>query len=162
MLRKKIIGKGDHADVVHIGNGQVIKAFKRIPHSMTKVLDWTDHDAMTRATFRVEERAYKRLAEFPDLELFAPKFFKSVDPIKYLGLNDKHASKYVTGCGILLEYIPGTASKLADLEPEIEKKVDAFLNRFRIQAEIADIHVWDASCFVPGARAEFTVIDFAT
>ena len=67
---------------------------------------------------------------------------------------------FVQGCGLLLERIPGRDRKFAELEPGLEIRVDAVLRSMQDRIGIDD--PWDGSCFVPGSRAAFTLIDFAT
>jgi hypothetical protein len=152
------ISSGASADVFAIGNGQVLKAFRRKPHISGRVSDWRDHDAMTRAEFRAEVRSYERLQRFPELERFIPKYFGEADPIALLQHVADAASLYIAECGLVLEYIPGVASKLVYLERTIRAEVESVLERFHNEVQIG--HVWDSSCFVPGTRAKFTIIDF--
>ena len=63
------------------------------------------------------------------------------------------------GCGIRLERITGKARKLAHLNQEQQSRVTAVL--WQIIDAIEPGNVWDSSCFFPGSRAEFTVVDFA-
>ena len=113
---------------------------------------------MTRAEFRSEARAYERLQAFPELELFAPKYFGRADPTEVPLKRPDAATKYLRGCGLVLEHIFGVPAKLAHVEPVLQSKAEAVLKRFRYEVDIRN--VWDASCFIPGSRAEFTVIDF--
>lgn len=159
-LPVNIIGNGASADIYTLGNGRVLKAFLRKSYTEAAVVDWADHDAMTKAEFRFEALSYERLQFFHKLEIFAPKFFGRADPIKLLSDDPGAESRYVEGCGLLLEYIPGAALKLARLDLLIKLRVEELLERFRDVLGIRD--VWDGSCFIPGNRAEFTVIDFAT
>lgn len=154
------IARGASANVFAIGSGRVLKAFRRKAHTSGPVSEWRDHDAMTRAEFRAEARAYEWLQKYPELERFVPRYFGEADPIALLPHVGNAASCYIAKCGLILEYIPGVASKLVHLEPSIRAKVEDFLERFQEEAQMGD--VWDSSCFVPGTRAEFTVVDFGT
>lgn len=134
-----------------------MKAFRRRTHTNDVVHDWTDHDAITKAQFRGEALAYERLQSLDSLAVYAPQYFGRVDPLAVLG-TDGH-QRYVAPCGIVLEFIPGRAKKLAHLDPATEVRVAEIVEQFRDSLGIDN--VWDASCFVPGSRADFTVIDFA-
>ena len=68
-------------------------------------------------------------------------------------------TRYIADCGFVLEYIPGTPIKLVHLNPTIRCQVEDLLERFEEEVRLG--HVWDSSCFVPGTRADFAVIDFA-
>jgi hypothetical protein len=59
----------------------------------------------------------------------------------------------------VLEFIPGRAQKFAHLDVVTEKKVAEVVEQFRDSLGVDN--VWDGSCFVPGIRAPFAVIDFA-
>src|ERR1035438_10170625 len=101
-----VIASGADADILTLGNGRVVKAFLRKSHTEAAVVDWADHDAMTKAAFRAEAQSYERLQALPELEIFAPKYFGRTDPIKLLSEYPEAESRYITGCGLLLEYIP--------------------------------------------------------
>src|SRR4051812_29093726 len=129
--RREVIASGAYADILALGGGRVLKAFRRKSQTAAPVLDWADHDAMTRAEFRAEARSYERLAAFPELELFAPRYFGRANPLDLLSEVADSPSRYVAGCGIVLEQIPGAASKLVDLEPSLQLRVEALLERYR-------------------------------
>jgi hypothetical protein len=154
------IASGASADVFAIGSGRVLKAFRRKAHTSGPVSEWRDHDAMTQAEFRGEARAYERLQKCPELERFVPRYFGEAGPIALLSHVADASSRYIATCGLILEHIPGVASKLDCLEPTMLATVEALLERFREEAQIGNAE--DSSCFVPGTRARFTVVDFGT
>lgn len=153
-----LLDRGGCADIFVLSQDRVLKAFRRRAHTNDIVHDWIDHDSITRAQFRAEARAYERLRSLHNLEIYAPKYFGRVDPVAYLD-PDAPADKYVPFCGILLELVPGRALKLAHLEPSVEVQVAVVVEQLRDALGLDQ--VWDASCFTPGSRAPFTVIDFA-
>jgi hypothetical protein len=147
---------GGSADVFLLSEDRVLKAFRRRRHTHEEVSGWADHDAITRAQFRAEARAYEQLQSSPSLEIYAPKYFGRVDPVEYLGSSEE---VYVRGCGIVLEFIPGRAQKFAHLDGFLEPQVAIVVEQMRDAFGLDQ--VWDGSCFVPGTRAPFTIIDFA-
>lgn len=150
---------GGCADIYELPDGRVLKAFRRRSHTYGFVESyWDDHDAITRAQFRAEALAYERLQALPDLEIYVPRYFGRLDPIEFLQLGPDDR-RYVRGCGLVLERIPGRAWKMAHLEEELEASASRVLEQIRDQLELEQ--VWDASCFSPGSRASFTLIDFA-
>jgi len=153
----KLIDRGGCADIYLLPEGRVMKAFRRRAHTNDIIHNWADHDAITKAQFRAEALAYERLQSLPALALYAPEYFGRADPLSILSA-DLH-EQYVPPCAILLEFIAGRATKLAHLDPATEERVAEIVERLRDSLKIDN--VWDASCFVPGSRAEFTVIDFA-
>jgi hypothetical protein len=153
----KLIDHGGCADIYLLPQGRVMKAFRRRAHTNDVVQDWTDHDAITKAQFRGEALAYEHLQSLPALAVYAPQYFGRADPLAILG-SDVH-ERYVPPCGIVLEFIAGRAQKLALLDPATEERVAEIVEQLKDSLKIDN--VWDASCFVPGSRADFTVIDFA-
>lgn len=152
--------RGGNADLFQVANARVLKAFRRKSYVVTAPVDWNDHDAITRVTFRAEARAYERLQQHPHLERYTPAYFGIAYPHRVLAALPEANARYVGGCGLLLEYIAGVAIKLSALEKELRRQVATVLIRFRDDVGISSI--WDASCFIPGSRALFTVIDFST
>lgn len=156
----RVIAQGAYADIISLGESRVLKAFRRKSYTALPVTEWADHDAITKAEFRAEAKAYENLANFPELKLYAPIYFGNVDPLDVLLELHDTKSLYVSGCGIIIEHIPGEAIKLAHLEESLKFKVEALLERFR--DEVGMGYVWESSCFFPGTHADFTVIDFDT
>lgn len=153
-----LVGVGGCADVIMLDEGRVLKAFRRIQHSDHLLIDWADHEAITRAKFRAEAHAYRDLAALPDLNPYVPKYFGVVDPMGLSCLRD--TSKYVAGCGLILEFISGSAKKLAYLDTSIRPDVEVIVER--LEETLGLEHASDGSCFVPGKNgAPFTLIDFA-
>jgi hypothetical protein len=159
MSELKILDRGGCADIFIMPEGRILKAFRRRSHTndLDLVQNWVDHDAVTRAQFRAEALAYERLQSFPALAMYAPRFFGLMDPLQLLGPGKEDS--YVHNCGLILEFIPGRAQKLAHLEKSVEEKVALIIEQIRDSLGLDQ--VWDASCFVPGSRTAFTVIDFA-
>lgn len=149
-----ILGKGGFADVLDLGDGKVVKAFRREEHNGSGA-DWRDEDLLTEELFAAEVRAYEKLATIPDLALFAPEYFGTIDP-HTLGVDPE---LYVQGCGIVMERIAGEAIKFGNLLPEIKNELLPLLCRFENEVTAGDVR--DCSCFIPGSRAEVTLIDFA-
>lgn len=158
MQTPKKISQGGFADIYRVSEDRVLKAFRRKPHANRPVTNWEDHDLVTEAHFRAERNAYEEIHRHSDLEKYIPRYFGEADPSRIIR-TESTDNEYVKGCGILMEYIPGEAIKLAHLEPNIQTEVELVVDQF---SEILNnVNVWDASCFCPGTRAKFTVIDFA-
>ena len=153
------IGNGDFADVFDMGDGTVVKAFRRLQHTGGDVGDWIDEDALTTELYAAEARAYERLQQICDLALFTPVYYGRIDPCNLPDLTAHEQCKYVSGCGIRLERISGTAVKFGLQDRERKEEMRGVLER--IETELAPGNVWDSSCFVPGSRQWFTLIDFA-
>lgn len=151
-----LIGSGAFADVFDLGDGTVVKAYKRISHS-GEVWDWQDHDALTVEMFAAEARAYETLRNIPDLAVYAPIFYGRSDPCSLV--DPKQAEEYVAGCGLVLEMIAGKDTKVASPHFPSKAEIEPILERFA--NEVTSGNVWDSSCFIPGSRAQFTFIDFA-
>jgi hypothetical protein len=66
---------------------------------------------------------------------------------------------HVEGCALRLERIPGQDTKIAHVSRPLQQVIETILEQIR--DAVGRINVWDCSCFIPGARTEFTVIDFA-
>lgn len=156
----RFLNYGDTADVFSLGNACVLKAFRRKAHSVHPVADWDEHDALTRAYFRAEVTTYERLQDLPELSLYVPQYYGHADPLQVLRDVPNVEARYVGGCGILMEKIHGPAVKVSRLEPAIQKEVKTILEEIRDRARAPN--VWDSSCFLPGTRSPFTVIDFAS
>lgn len=156
--QNSLVESGGYANIIYLGGGRILKAFRRKNHTHQPVGAWTDHDAVTRAIFRAEATAYERLQPFPYLEPYVPKYYGRANPTWILGL-PPHDTTYVTGCGLILEFIPGRARKLAYLSPLEEGRVSEVIEQIRDSVGIDN--PWDASCFIPGVRMDFAVVDFA-
>lgn len=152
------IGFGSFADVYVLPEGRALKAYRRKSHVNRVVRIGDDNDLLTAAHFEAEVRAYELLQSIKELEKYLPRYFGRADPAECLEL-DPADLRYVRNCGIVLERIPGRAEKVAHLDQTIQKEVEAVLKMF--SEVLPRVNVWDASCFVPGIRAEFSLIDFA-
>lgn len=152
------IGFGSFADIYALPEGRVLKAYRRKSHVNRVVRIGDDHDLLTAAHFEAEVRAYEWLQSIKELEKYLPCYFGRADPVEFLQL-DPTDVRYVRNCGIVLELIPGRAEKVAHLEQTIQKEVEAVLKM--LSEALPEVNVWDASCFVPGTRAKFALIDFA-
>lgn len=154
------IARGAFADVLDMCDGSVVKAYRRQRHTDRAVQDWRDQDALTQGFFEAEVAIYERLSHHPDLAVFAPRFLGRVDPCGLSALADPPEEGYIRNCGLRLEKILGKDIKVSQLQEPIRGEVEKVLERLR--EEVGAGHVWDASCFVPGSQAKFTLIDFAT
>lgn len=143
-----------------MGDGSVLKAYRRQRHTSRPVEDWRDHEVLTRGFFEAEAVAYERLAQNAGLAVFTPKFMGRADPCQFPDLTEPPQEGYVKDCALRLERIAGKDVKVSLLRQPIRGEVETVLKRLRDDIEAG--HVWDASCFVPGSRARFTLIDFAT
>ena len=152
------VGFGSFADIYVLPEGRALKAYRRQAHVNGPVRIWDDHDLLTEVHFEAEARAYERLQSINELEKYLPCYFGRADPIELLQIDPTDA-RYARNCGIVLELIPGRAEKVAHLGPAIQKEVEAVLTM--LSEALPRVNVWDASCFVPGTRAEFALIDFA-
>jgi hypothetical protein len=155
-----ILEAGNFADILDLGDGTVVKAFRRLGHTHRTDIAQEDQDALTRGFFLNEARAYEALQNHPDLEVFVPRFEGRMDPTQLEVPGQTGANVYVAGCGLRLERIHGEAVKIAHLAPDMQTRVEEVLETMQERIGLRD--PWDGSCFVPGSRAVFTVIDFAT
>lgn len=150
---------GAYGAVFDFGDGTVVKAYRRKHTTAFAVGAWHDHEAIIRATWANEVRAYARLMAEPDLCNFVPKFYGRCDPMTVIPQAALGSIDLLPGCGIRLERIGGRATKLAALNHDVRVAVEGVL--WRIRDAVEPGNVWDSSCFVPGSRAAFTIIDFA-
>jgi len=154
----ELIGSGGCADVIMLAQGKVLKAFLRINYSDDPVNDWADHFAITRAKCRAEAKAYRQLQQIPELAKYVPRFYGTIDPTSLPFVRD--AAKYVADCGLILEFVPGSARKLAHVDKSIQADVEFIVEQ--LETTLGLQQGLDASCFVPGVNGlPFTVIDFA-
>lgn len=160
MKNVKLYARGVFADVFEFGDRKVLKAFRRRGFSQKEIKDWSDHDAVIQAHFRAEKRTYERLEHRPDLKIYTPKYYSTIDPHELIDNIPNSTTMYVKGCGILLEQVPGKAIKIPQLDLDIREEVESVLNK--IHYETGSPNVWDSSCIIPGSQAAFTLIDFST
>jgi hypothetical protein len=153
------LSHGAFADVFDLGDGTVAKVFRRIQHTNADVKDWSDHEFITRRLFRGETTAYERLQTQPDLVACIPQYYGTLT-IDALDLSSSRpAEPLMADCALRLELIPGSDTKVAHVEQPLLGQIEAVLWKI---SELADrVNVWDSSCFIPGLRGPFTVIDFA-
>ena len=153
-----LIGRGASADVFDLGDNTVVKAYRRIRQTQGPVRNWDDHEFMSRQFFATEVRAYERLQARPDLAEYTPRFFGPIELSEY----DLHSSSpdepLIPGCAFRLERIDGRDTKISQVPSPLQQRIEAILEDIRDTVE--RIHVWDCSCFVPGPRTDFVVIDF--
>ena len=154
-----LIGHGNFADVFDLADGTVLKVYRRIAQTDAPVRDWDDHEFMIRQLFATEVRAYERLQSVPHLAAFIPRYFGPFDhsPLN-LASSDPRAP-LVRDCAFRLERIQGHAIKVEHAPDPLRHEIDTVLDD--IHEVVGDIHVWDSSCFIPGPRTAFCVIDFA-
>lgn len=145
---------GAFSELFDLGAGVALKAFFDVEVATRPN---SDPRLIPAVAFAAEERAYRRLRDHPELELWVPMFFGSTDARTYPLDSDRDFS---SGCGLLFERIPGDAAKLYELPSTILKSAEAVLEEMKTKIGIRD--PWDGSAFVPGSRAPATLIDFAT
>lgn len=158
MQEYRKINFGACADIFEMPGGRVLKAYRRTAYATKPVHDWEDHDLVTEAYFRAEALAYERLQSMAELIRYTPEYFGRADPIELLPIKSA-SEQFVEGCGLILEFIPGKAIKLNRLKRTTRLKVG--LIAAKLNRSLRNVNVWDASCFFPGVRSEFTLIDFA-
>lgn len=151
----KVIGKGGFAEVLDIGNGRVLKAYLKKSRAHGPVRCWEDHDLLTSVFFAKEVQAYRSVMSMDSIRHNFPCFYGVEDPRLWI---PNHGNRYVPGCGIILERIPGKDRKLAHLPEAIEKRVSAVLEE--ALSSLREVNVWDASCFVEPNDEGIKIIDF--
>jgi hypothetical protein len=145
---------GAFCDVFDLGDGRVFKAFRRIRPAVHPA---ADPDLIPQIAFGAELLAYETLKRHPRIASYAPAFFGAADASSFL---QDDVPRYAPGCGLILEKIPGEPRKLFELEAELEREVARVIDEMGEVVFLDD--PWDGCCFVPGTRASFTLIDFAT
>ena len=157
MLRR--LGQGGFADVFDLGDGTVAKVYRRTIHTHSSVRDWEDHLFITRHLHATEVAAYERLKAHPDLVDFTPRFHGTVDQALLDLPRSSSGEPYVMDCALRLEKLVGRETKAGLVGDPLQAAVDALL--WKIRDVAGRVHVWDCSCFIPGPRTPFVVIDFA-
>ncbi len=158
-LLAQFLAAGAFADVFDLSDGTVVKIYRRVSHTHAAVIDWDDHDFITRRMYTVEVKAYERLQDFPELVQYVPRYY---GPIDHASLNldaSNPTEPFIAGCAFRLERIDGQPVKIAHVEEEQQKAIEKVLEQIRDVSGRVD--VWDCSCFIPGPRTPFVVIDFA-
>ena len=158
-LIHKLLNRGAFADVFDVGDGTVIKVFRRIQQTHSPVREWSDHDFIIRQLFAAEVAAYERLQDRQNLVKYVPRYFGTINASDLGIVSPNPTEPHVEGCALRLERIVGTDMKVALVPNPIRQAVESVLEEIRDVA--GRINVWDCSCFIPGPRADFAVIDFA-
>jgi hypothetical protein len=106
-----LIANGCFAQVFDMGDGTVVKAFRRKRH-VARPKEWTDHDRITRLLWRTEAEVYEHLQSVPDVLPYIPRYYGRVDPIT-LGLpQDLPKGPHLSGCGLRLDRRPGRRTRV--------------------------------------------------
>jgi hypothetical protein len=148
---------GNFADVYDLGDGTILKAFLTLHAPGRPATYWEHQDLVTRRVFRAEAEAYEKLQAHAEIEPFLPRYFGRVDPTA-LNLSGGRRGPYLQGCGILLERLSGKEMKIGCLPHTLLAEADKLIDKM---AEVLGrMELTDASCFVPGSRRDFTVVDF--
>ncbi|WP_337171387.1 hypothetical protein [Gemmatimonas aurantiaca] len=154
-----ILGSGGFADIIDLGDETVAKVYRRAKHTHDPVEDWEDHDFVTARLFEAEVRAYESIQDDSELVRFTPKYFGRLD-LAGLDLGPSSTGQpYVPRCAFRIERLSGHDVKVRDVAGPPREEMENVLKL--IAARLPRIDVLDASCFVPGAREAFTIIDFA-
>lgn len=142
-----------------LSDGTVVKVFRRVQQTHAPVQGWDDHEFIIRQLFATELRAYDRLQSSPELLPFVPKYFGRFET-SGLGLVSSNAAEpLLLDCALRLERVDGHDIKIAHVPRPLQQQVEVVLEQIRDM--VGQINVWDCSCFIPGARSDFTIIDFA-
>lgn len=150
------------ADVYDLGDGRVMKAFRRIVSNAKQ----GDLDLLVKGYFWTEVMAYKQISE-SDLSDYVPDFYGVVDPIELLEHSSEAQQKYVTGCGYIMSKLSGVEDKLRTFvvneKPnlEIATRLDSIYDDISHELSNLDVDASDCSCFVQ-ENGQFFFIDFAT
>jgi hypothetical protein len=159
MTIPRLIAHGAFADVFDLGDATVAKIFRRTKHTNDAVRDWADHDFLTSCLFAIEVDAYERLQRRPDLSAYLPRYYGRLDDPSVFLQNSSTGQPFVSACALRLELIPGRDIKAGLVNETLRDDVDQVL--WEISDFVGRVNVWDCSCFVPGSRTPFTIIDFA-
>ena len=73
---------GAYAAVFDVGDGTVVKAYRRKCTTSVAIGEWCDHEAIIKATWANEVRAYGNLMADRDLGDFVPRFYGRCDPLE--------------------------------------------------------------------------------
>jgi hypothetical protein len=155
----RFLSHGAFADVFDLDDGTVAKVFRRTSHTNNDVRSWDDHEFITRRLFATEVAAYERLQDKPDLVRFIPRYYGTIDQASLTLPASSTGEPYVAGCVLRLELIAGRDIKAGLVAQPLQKEIDDVL--WQILDVAGRVHVWDCSCFIPGPRTPFVIIDFA-
>ena len=157
--RDTVIGHGEFADVIRTDDGRVVKLFRRVD-AFDDLPNPADNETLIRVAWDEEAAHYELLQHTPELAVYAPEYFgRCVVAAVVDNGGSSVLSEYVPDCAFELEMVPGQAKKLWDLPRDVQAQVNAVRDRLQL---IGLRQTSDASVFVPGSRAEFTLIDFAS
>lgn len=148
------VGRGAFSEVFAIDEARILKAFRDV--AVTGAPS-SDPRFVPTIAFAAELAAYERLQSHSDLEPYFPQFFGAADPNDFL-LDSGEA--FSSGCGLVLELIPGEPRKLSELPKPVLSEAEKVLDEVKERIGVDD--PWDGSGFVPGTRRAVTLIDFAT
>ena len=151
------LNSGAFADVFDMGDGYVAKVFRRKPCTHEPVIDWEDHDWIVRMVCNVELAAYAKVALDPEIADHFPRCHGIISAIDVPPA--ARGPRYVAGCAFRIERVNGHDQKVGLLRPPLRPRADLVLAR--VKELCPRIETVDASCFVPGPRAAFSLIDFA-
>jgi hypothetical protein len=154
----KYLGSGNFSDVYDLGNGKVFKAYKRKNISDSNT-DQADNDAYTKAMFRAELKAYECIHLDINISAYFADFHGVADPYEVLSFVELCESKYVSGCGLIIEYIIGEESKMPHVADDIYKRVDEVLDCANDILSPLGLNPLDSSCINFG-DGNFKIIDF--
>jgi len=154
----KYLGCGHFSDVFDLGNGSVFKAYKR-KNVGEQESNQNDNDELTKALYRSELKAYEIIHSEKELSDFFASFYGVADPHELLSFIDGYKEKYVSGCGLIIEYVVGEESKMPHVAPEIYDLVDETLDRANALLSPLGINSYDSSCINIG-DGKFKLIDF--
>ena len=146
--------RGAFSEVFDLGDGRILKAF--VEDSPAEAQD-SDRTLISQIAFLAERRFYESIQEHPTLATYVPAYYGVADPDEYL---IQSARPLAPGFGLILEKIPGVPVKFSELLDEIERAASEVIERMKGVAALEN--PWDGSCFVPGTRQSFTLIDIAT
>lgn len=154
-----IAASGGFADIIDLGDGTVAKVYRHHRHCYDDVEDDTHHDFITQKLFEVEARAYECIQSEPNLTNCTPRYFGRLDT-KTLALGPSSTGEpYLPGCAFRIERLSGADRKIATVGEPLRSEIERSLQAIR--QKVGDLHTIDASCFVPGPRGKFVLIDFA-
>jgi hypothetical protein len=155
----RLLASGAFADVFDLGDDTVIKVYRRTSHTADPPEDWSDHDFVTGLLCATEVAAYERLQSSAALLQHIPRFLGAVADSTVAGLKSSTGDPFVPGCAFRLERIRGCDIKIAPMNPPMQQEIELILEQ--IHDACKSINLWDCSCFIPGPRRRFVVIDFA-
>jgi len=155
----KLLNRGAFVDVFDLGDNTVLKAYRRIPQTHAPVRNWDDHEFIIRQLFAMEVLAYERLQPRPELSKYVPTYYGPLDEATLTLPPSSSGDPFVPGCALRLERIPGADIKIAHVPSRMQEEIEMVLEQIRDAS--GPVNVWDCSCFIPGPRSDFVVIDFA-